>query len=130
MNVSLEGHGPAVLHLSVHTGHDGERAGGVGRGTRRSDRAAPGAGLPGAADVAAEVCLDLSGLEFLDAAGLGALRAVQASVIEHDGRLVVQGPRPLARRILQITGLDDVLTVQPAAVNHARGDTARAALSN
>ena len=58
------------------------------------------------------LCLDLTDLEFLDAAGLRALLATRALVADHGGQLVLTGVRPLARRVLEITGLEQVLNVQ------------------
>lgn len=69
----------------------------------------------------ANLCLDLTDLEFLDAAGLRALLATHALVTGHGGRLVLTGLRPLARRVLRITGLHEVLTVQDPDLN-AEGD--------
>lgn len=60
----------------------------------------------------ANLCLDLTDLEFLDAAGLRALLATHTLVTGHGGRLVLTGLRPLARQMLRITGLHDVLIVQ------------------
>ncbi|MCO1657186.1 STAS domain-containing protein [Pseudonocardia humida] len=58
------------------------------------------------------VVLDLSGLDFLDAAGLGAL--VRADRLFRDGgaTLVLTGLRPAQRRLLEITGLDRTLLVE------------------
>lgn len=60
----------------------------------------------------ANLCLDLTDLDFLDAAGLRALLATHRLVTEHGGRLVLTGLRPLTRRMLRITGLHEILTVQ------------------
>lgn len=58
-----------------------------------------------------QVCADVSGLHFVDAAGLAALHAVHSLVVSRGGHLVVTGARPMTRRLLAITGLDDVLEI-------------------
>ena len=62
----------------------------------------------------AEIVLDLSGLEFLSAAGLTVLHRVDDHLRPAGGRLILHRPRWLARRALAITGLDTVLTIRPA----------------
>lgn len=79
MNVSLNGRSPAVLHLSVHPGPDGVHValGGELDMATADDLVQACRSLP---TPRTEVCLDLSGLDFLDAAGLCALLAVHAEV--------------------------------------------------
>jgi anti-anti-sigma factor len=51
--------------------------------------------------------IDLAGVSFMDSTGLGALMAVY----DHAGdqhRVLIQNPRRNVRRILEITGLDQV----------------------
>ncbi|MFI7446158.1 STAS domain-containing protein [Nonomuraea sp. NPDC049714] len=53
-----------------------------------------------------EVVLELSGLSFIDAAGLGALVALRGQARLHRTELLLAGvPAPMAR-LLRITGLD------------------------
>lgn len=61
-----------------------------------------------------EVVVDLAGLEFLGATGLGVLLSIDEQLRAAGGRLVLNRPRRLARRVLAITGLDTVLTIRPA----------------
>jgi anti-sigma B factor antagonist len=73
-----------------------------------------------------EIVLDLSGLEFLGAAGLAVFHQVDDQLRADDGRLILHQPRPVARHVLAITGLDTVLTIQPATArsrtcNHQHG---------
>ena len=49
--------------------------------------------------------LDLSGLTFLDAAGLTGLLQVRALVRARDGRLVLDRPAPPVLRVLELTGM-------------------------
>jgi anti-sigma B factor antagonist len=60
-----------------------------------------------------EVVLDLSGLDFLSAIGLGVFISVDEQLRAAGGRLILNRPGPLARRVLAITKLDTVLTIRP-----------------
>lgn len=65
-----------------------------------------------AAQAGGQLILDLSGLQFLDAAGLRALIDAQKLVGE---RLVVRTPSSAVRRILELTGFDQRLPLQLGA---------------
>lgn len=54
----------------------------------------------------AHIVADFGGVRFCDAAGLGALVAVNNRLTENGGTLRLIGVRPAQRRILQITRLD------------------------
>jgi anti-sigma B factor antagonist len=71
-----------------------------------------------------EIIVDLTGLEFLDSTGLGALIGAHKRASEHHGsvRLVAQEGQIL--RLLRITGLLDVFAVYPS-VDSALADDAR-----
>ena len=56
--------------------------------------------------------LDLSDLDFLDAAGLGELVRADRRFRDSGAELVLTGLRPAQRRLLEITGLDRVLTLR------------------
>ena len=58
-----------------------------------------------------QVTLDLSGLEFLSAAGLSVLLRADHALHAAGGRLVLTRPTRMAHRILAITGLDTTLTI-------------------
>ena len=68
----------------------------------------------------AHVVLDLAGLDFLDAAGLGALVRAERLFRADGARLVLSGVRPVHRRLLQLTGLDRTLTLEPPADERPR----------
>jgi anti-anti-sigma factor len=68
----------------------------------------------------AHVVLDLAGLDFLDAAGLGALVRADRLFRADGARLVLSGVRPVHRRLLQLTGLDRTLTLEPPADERPR----------
>lgn len=58
------------------------------------------------------VVLDLSELDFLDAAGLGVLVRAHRLFRDAGATLALAGLRPAHRRLLEITGLDRSLLVQ------------------
>jgi anti-sigma B factor antagonist len=100
------------LSVSITTERDGEAVifrlrGSLDIATSPSVRAA----LLEGADGNHEVIVDLSGLEFLDSTGLGALIGAQRRALEQGGhvRLVInEGP---IARLLNITGLVRVFSV-------------------
>jgi anti-sigma B factor antagonist len=59
-----------------------------------------------------EIVLDLSGLKFLGAAGLTVFLRADAQLRADGGRLILTRPGRLVRRVLAITELDTVLTIQ------------------
>lgn len=59
-----------------------------------------------AVDGSAQVCCDLSGVDFLGAAGANALVAAHHHATRAGGRLAVRGARDTVRRVLVITGLE------------------------
>lgn len=63
------------------------------------------------ADHLRQLRLDLSGLAFLDAAGLGALVRVRALVAARDGRLVLDRPALPVLRLLDLTGLSGAFDI-------------------
>lgn len=69
-----------------------------------------------------EVVLDLAGLDFLSAVGLGVFVRAHDQLRAAGGRLILDRPGPLTRRILAITELDTVLTIRSAisrSLDHA-----------
>lgn len=59
----------------------------------------------------AHVVLDLSGIPFIDSAGLGALVGGIRRTRELGGDVVVCCNRPSVRRLLHNTGLDEIVTI-------------------
>lgn len=59
----------------------------------------------------AQVVLDLSDCQHLDAAAIGLLLDVHRRLTRADAALTVRHPSPRARRILHITRLDQVLPI-------------------
>jgi anti-sigma B factor antagonist len=60
-----------------------------------------------------QITLDLSGLEFLSAAGLTVFLRTDQALRAVGGQLVLTRPTRMARRVLTITGLDTTLSIQP-----------------
>ncbi len=60
----------------------------------------------------AELELDFSGLGFIDSSGLSVLAAAHKQLRESGIQLVIASPPPPARRIFDISGLDQVLTIR------------------
>jgi len=71
-------------------------------------------GMTGSSDLTAPLLvLDLTGLEFLDSAGVGALALAHRQAEERGASLAVVASTPSVLRVLQITGLDHTLAVHP-----------------
>ena len=66
----------------------------------------------------AQVVVDMAGVDFCDSTGMNVLLAALRRAREGGGDLVLAGPRPAVRKILQVTGLESVFTVldDPATV--------------
>jgi len=67
------------------------------------------------------VVVDLSGLAFCDSRGLRVLRDAHTRLLATHGRLTVRCPPPLLRRIFAVTGLDDVLDIEPGVPDEFNG---------
>jgi anti-anti-sigma factor len=78
--------------------------------------------LPGGAG---DVVVDVSGIRFVDSTGLSVLVQAHHTARSAGRRLVLAAPSARVRRLLEITALDDVLTVIDAgAVDGPEGVTA------
>ncbi|TML84838.1 MAG: STAS domain-containing protein [Actinobacteria bacterium] len=60
-----------------------------------------------------ELVIDLEGVSFMDAQGIKILVRALKHVETNGGKLVLRSPQPPARRVLELTGLDDYLTIEP-----------------
>jgi len=71
-----------------------------------------GEALAAAADRSTpHVCLDLSGLQFIDSSGLAAVIRAHVSMAEAGGALTIVAPAGIVRRTLQVSGLLGMLSV-------------------
>ena len=60
------------------------------------------------------VIVDMSGVEFCDSTGMNVLLSCLRQVRERGGELELAAPRPAVMKILQVTGLDSVFTIDAA----------------
>jgi anti-anti-sigma factor len=66
-------------------------------------------------DPGEDLVVDLSGVTFIDCAGLAALLCARREVREHGGDLRIAGPSALARRLLGLAGMADLERADPMA---------------
>jgi anti-sigma B factor antagonist len=59
-----------------------------------------------------DLVLDINQLSFIDSTGLSVFVSQQKQLHASGKRLVIHAPTPMARRLFQITGLEDVLTIE------------------
>jgi len=69
------------------------------------------ADLLGAA-AAGDLTLDMTGVRFCDSTGLNHLAGLRRSA-GSDRTITLRGTRPLVRRVLEITGMDEVFAIEP-----------------
>jgi anti-anti-sigma factor len=67
-----------------------------------------------------DVTVDFSDLTYIDAAGLGALLEVRQAVRAAGGSLILTGVSAFTRRLLHITGLDQVFEIRADVGTYAR----------
>ncbi|MDP9094268.1 MAG: STAS domain-containing protein [Actinomycetota bacterium] len=58
--------------------------------------------------------IDLDGVPFMDSAGLGALVRVRNAARAESRGVVLRGPRPRVLKVIKITGVDRLFTIEPA----------------
>lgn len=62
---------------------------------------------------ATQLVIDMSGMAFIDSAGLGVLIGALKRAREQEVSLVLRGLQPSPSKVLTITGLDAVFTIEP-----------------
>ncbi len=67
------------------------------------------------------VIVDLAGLDYIDAAGLGVLVRVLKRTRQGGGDLPLAAPQDLVRKVLTATGLINVFSVYPSVEHAVRG---------
>lgn len=103
---------PSLLDIETHPGPDAVLAlvGELDPGTAPLLQAQL---LELAADAAvASVTIDLAGISFLDSSGVRAIVAGSEALRARTGRLVLRSPNPNVQRVLEVTGLDQLVTVE------------------
>lgn len=86
---------------------------------------ATAAALEGAVDGAldgqdGELCLEFSGLEFMDSTGARAVVHAYDKAVTLGTRLVILSPRPVVRRVLELMGLDRLMDIKDSAPSPRR----------
>jgi len=59
-----------------------------------------------------EMVVDMGGVEFMDSQGIAAIVRAQKHLAATGGTVVVRAPRPQARTVLELTGLDGALRIE------------------
>lgn len=62
-------------------------------------------------DAGHDVEIEVSGLEFIDSVGLGLFVSLHRAAIDHDVEFRVVRPSASVARVMEITRLDDLLTI-------------------
>ena len=60
----------------------------------------------------ASIVVDMSAVEFCDSTGMNVLLAAHRLATERGGDLTLAAPRPDVRKILEVTGLQSVFTIE------------------
>jgi anti-sigma B factor antagonist len=60
----------------------------------------------------AQIVVDMSAVEFCDSTGMNVLLAAHRVATERGGDLTLAAPRPPVRKILEVTGLQSVFTIE------------------
>jgi anti-sigma B factor antagonist len=60
-----------------------------------------------------DLVLDIGQLSFIDSTGLSVFVSQQKQLGAKGKQLVIHGPTPMARRLFQITGLENMFTIEP-----------------
>ena len=58
-----------------------------------------------------ELVIDMSELLLIDSTGLGVLVGILKRLLQHEGEMRLQSLRPAARKVFDITGLNQVFTI-------------------
>lgn len=61
-----------------------------------------------------EITIDLSNVNYMDSTGLGVFIGALKSVRAHDGSMKIIGMTERVERLFRITGLSDVIDIDPA----------------
>jgi anti-anti-sigma factor len=55
------------------------------------------------------ILVDTSGVRFMDSSGLKVILAQRMRMVESGGSIYIRNPSPCVQRLIEVTGLDDVL---------------------
>jgi anti-anti-sigma factor len=65
--------------------------------------------------------LDLSGLDYIDSAGIGTIVSCLTSIKKAAGEMRMAGANPRITRLLEITGVDKLMPLHPTVAEAAAG---------
>ena len=65
--------------------------------------------------------VDISDVSFMGASGLSVLVTIAKKLRQQGGELIVLHPQPMVRRIIEVTGLESYLRLEPVPVRQATG---------
>ena len=74
-----------------------------------------------AADLAADLVIDMTGLSFLDCSGVTVLVEAHKRAVEHGRTVVLRNPQGIVARVLDLSGVDQVLAIEPSVLVLASG---------
>jgi anti-sigma B factor antagonist len=57
--------------------------------------------------------IDLADLQFIDSIGLTRFVRLHQRLARHGGHLALRNPKPNVRKVLEVTGLADVIAIEP-----------------
>lgn len=101
MQITVDATGPGAVELVVEGELD----------MATSDRLRA-AGETALREGARHLVLDLAQVSFIDSTGVGALVAIRKLAIDHEAALTLRDPSQPARRILELSTLVEVFTVE------------------
>ncbi|MGM7703620.1 STAS domain-containing protein [Pseudalkalibacillus sp. Hm43] len=67
-----------------------------------------------------EIIVNLSGVQYMDSTGLGVFVGALKSSQQHGSKLTLTGMTERVQRLFEITGLTDVMNIEPTAEGEAR----------
>ena len=104
----LEGEAGANVVVETRTDQTGARIVSLSGELDSANADALDASLAPLTERSAELIFDLSGLRFMDSAGIAVLLGVAAKV----DTVRLRNPSPAVRRVIELTGLSDVLRIE------------------
>lgn len=60
------------------------------------------------------IIFDFSGLTFMDSSGIGMIMGRYKKSQKYGGKVIVAAPKPQVKRILEISGLLNIITLEPS----------------
>ncbi|MBS7298860.1 MAG: anti-sigma F factor antagonist [Eubacteriales bacterium] len=64
------------------------------------------------------IIFDFSALTFMDSSGIGMIMGRYKKILKYDGKMTIVSPKPQVKRILEISGLMNIVTLE-TSINKA-----------